>query len=281
MASLFSENRRIRKDFTKIASAVEIPNLIELQRKSYEKFLQAEVPIQKRETMGLQAVFKSVFPIEDFDRTASLEFESYSLEKPKYDVGECRQRGMTFAAPLKITVRLVVYDVDEASGSRNIRDIKEQEVYMGEIPLMTESGSFIINGTERVIVSQLHRSPGVIFDHDQGKSHSSGKILYSARIIPHRGSWLDFEFDHKDILYARIDRKRKLPATIILRALGMSNEEILQYFYRIETLAFEKDGKYFKMVDLEILAGQRAEEDILDPKSGEVIVKKNRKFTKA
>jgi DNA-directed RNA polymerase subunit beta len=281
MASLFSENHRIRKDFSKISSPVEIPNLIELQRKSYEKFLQAEVPPQKRDNTGLQAVFKSVFPIEDFNRTASLEFESYTLEKPKYDVGECRQRGMTFAAPLKITVRLVVYDVDEEAGTRNIRDIKEQEVYMGEIPLMTEAGSFIINGTERVIVSQLHRSPGVIFDHDSGKSHSSGKILYSARVIPHRGSWLDFEFDHKDVLYARIDRKRKLPATIILRAMGMSPYEILNFFYRIEKVIFEKDGKFYKAVDLDILSGQRAEDDITDPKSGEVIVKKNRKFTKA
>ena len=281
MASLFSENRRIRKDFSRIASPVEIPNLIELQRKSYEKFLQADLPPQKRDNSGLQAVFKSVFPIEDFNKTASLEFESYVLEKPKYDVGECRQRGMTFAAPLKITVRLVVYDVDEETGTRNIRDIKEQEVYMGEIPLMTEAGSFIINGTERVIVSQLHRSPGVIFDHDQGKSHSSGKILYSARVIPHRGSWLDFEFDHKDILHARIDRKRKLPATIVLKAMALSTHEILNYFYKAERLVFEKDGKFYKMVDLEILSGQRAEEDIVDPKSGEAIVKKNRKFTKA
>jgi DNA-directed RNA polymerase subunit beta len=281
MGSLFSENHRVRKDFSKITSPVEIPNLIELQRKSYEKFLQADAAPSKRENVGLQAVFKSVFPIEDFNRTASLEFESYVLEKPKYDVAECRQRGMTFAAPLKITVRLVVYDVDEEAGTRNIRDIKEQEVYMGEIPLMTDAGSFIINGTERVIVSQLHRSPGVIFDHDQGKSHSSGKILYSARIIPHRGSWLDFEFDHKDVLYARIDRKRKLPATIILRAIGMSNQDILNHFYRIERLILENDGKFFKMVDLDILSGQRAEDDIVDPKSNEVIVKKNRKFTKA
>src|SRR3954464_14515779 len=273
MAAPFSENRRVRKEFSRISSPVEIPNLIELQRKSYEKFLQADVLPHKRDTSGLQAVFKSVFPIEDFNKTASLEFESYTLERPKYDVGECRQRGMTFAAPLKITVRLVVYDVDEEAGTRNIRDIKEQEVYMGEIPLMTEAGSFIINGTERVIVSQLHRSPGVIFDHDQGKSHSSGKILYSARIIPHRGSWLDFEFDHKDLMYARIDRKRKLPATIILRALQMSPAEILNYFYRVEKIVFEKDGKFSKVLDLDIISGQRAEDDILDPKSGEVIVK--------
>jgi DNA-directed RNA polymerase subunit beta len=281
MGPLFSDNQRIRKGFSRIATPVDIPNLIELQRKSYDKFLQAEVPANRRENIGLQAVFKSVFPIEDFNKTASLEFESYVLERPKYDVLECRQRGMTFAAPLKITVRLVVYDVDDEAGTRNIRDIKEQEVYMGEIPLMTEAGSFIVNGTERVIVSQLHRSPGVIFDHDQGKSHSSGKILYSARLIPHRGSWLDFEFDHKDVLYARIDRKRKLPATIILKAIGMSDREILGHFYRVEQIEFTRDGKFFKAVDPEILSGQRAEEDIVDPKTKEVIVRKNRKFTKA
>ncbi len=280
MASLFTENRRVRKDFAKVHTPVHIPDLIELQKKSYELFLQKDAKLNKRQNIGLQAVFKSVFPIEDFNRTASLEFESYTLEEPKYDVLECRQRGMTFAAPLKITVRLVVYDVDEETQTRNIRDIKEQEVYMGEIPLMTESGSFIINGTERVIVSQLHRSPGVIFDHDQGKTHSSGKILYSARLIPHRGSWLDFEFDHKDILHARIDRKRKMPATIVLRALGYSTQELLTYFYRAETLNCE-GGKYFKKIDLEILAGQRAEDDIVDPKTGETLVKKNRKYTRA
>src|SRR3954447_19537193 len=276
MASLFSENRRIRKDFTKISSPVEIPNLIELQRKSYEKFLQADVLPQKRDDSGLQAVFKSVFPIEDFNRTASLEFESYVLERPKYDVAECRQRGMTFAAPLKITVRLVVYDVDEEAGTRNIRDIKEQEVYMGEIPLMTEAGSFIINGTERVIVSQLHRSPGVIFDHDQGKSHSSGKILYSARVIPSRGSWLDFEFDHKDLLYVRIDRRRKLPVTVLIRALGAvkdtakksplefkgSTEEILNYFYASETIYLHSETEFEKSVDFELLYNQRATRDV-------------------
>jgi len=280
MASLFAANGRIRKDFSRISIPVDIPNLIDLQRNSYDKFLQADVPPHARENLGLQHVFKSVFPIEDFNKTASLEFESYVLERPKYDVSECRQRGMTYAAPLKITVRLVVYDVDDETGTRNIRDIKEQEVYMGEIPLMTDAGSFIVNGTERVIVSQLHRSPGVIFDHDHGKSHSSGKILYSARLIPHRGSWLDFEFDHKDILYARIDRKRKLPATIVLKAMGMADREILNFFYRIETLMLEGD-RAFKKVDLDILAGQRAEEDIVDPKTQEVIVRRNRKFTKA
>ena len=280
----FTEGQRVRREFSKIKTPLEIPNLIELQRRSYDKFLQADVPADKRANIGLQAVFKSIFPIEDFDKTAALEFESYTLERPKYDVQECRQRGMTYAAPLKITVRLVVFDVEEETQNRNIRDIKEQEVYMGEIPLMTESGSFIVNGTERVIVSQLHRSPGVIFTHDQGKSHSSGKILYSARIIPHRGSWLDFEFDHKDLLYARIDRKRKLPATTLLKALNLSVTEILNFFYKIEKIQIEGEGKglkFFKMVDLDILSGQRAEEDIIDPKTKEVIVRKNRKFTKA
>ncbi len=289
MGSIIGDNARVRRDFSRIKTPLEIPNLIDLQRKSYERFLQADVPPHQRQDIGLQAVLKGVFPIEDFDRTAALEFESYTLEAPKYDVAECRQRGMNFAAPLKITVRLVVYEVDEASGSRNIRDIKEQEVYMGEIPLMTEAGSFIISGTERVIVSQLHRSPGVIFTHDQGKTHSSGKILYSARLIPHRGSWLDFEFDHKDIVHARIDRKRKLPATIVLRALGLSPAEILAYFYRTERINFEKSEggkgkkgfKFFRVVDFDILSGQRADDDIVDPKTKEVLVKKNRKFTKA
>ncbi len=280
----FTEGTRVRREFSKIKTPLEIPNLIELQRRSYDKFLQADVPADRRANIGLQAVFKSIFPIEDFDKTAALEFESYTLEQPKYDVQECRQRGMTYAAPLKITVRLVVFDVEEETQNRNIRDIKEQEVYMGEIPLMTESGSFIVNGTERVIVSQLHRSPGVIFTHDQGKSHSSGKILYSARIIPHRGSWLDFEFDHKDLLYARIDRKRKLPATTLLKALNLTVTEILNFFYKIEKIQIEGEGKamkFFKVVDLDILSGQRAEEDIVDPKTKEVIVRKNRKFTKA
>lgn len=284
MITPFTEGHRVRREFSKIKNPLEIPNLIELQRRSYEKFLQADVPADKRTNTGLQSVFKSIFPIEDFDKTAALEFESYTLEQPKYDVQECRQRGMTYAAPLKITVRLMVFDVEEGSTTKNIRDIKEQEVFMGEIPLMTDSGSFIINGTERVIVSQLHRSPGVIFTHDQGKSHSSGKILYSARVIPHRGSWLDFEFDHKDLLYARIDRKRKLPATVLLKALGMSVHEILNYFYKIERIQIEGEGKsakFYKVVDLDILAGQRAEDDIVDPKTKEVIVRKNRKFTKA
>src|SRR6188508_2317846 len=246
MASpVIQNNFRARKTFAKIAKIIDIPNLIDIQKQSYEKFLQKDVPLDKREDVGLQGVFKSVFPIKDFSETSSPEFVSYTLERPKYDVDECRQRGMTFAAPIKVTIQLIIYDVPQEGGERIVRDIKEQEVYFGEIPLMTENGTFIINGTERVVVSQLHRSPGVFFDHDKGKTHSSGKYLYSARIIPYRGSWIDFEFDHKDLLFVRIDRRRKLPATVLLRALGAvpdtakknpvefhgSAEEILKYYY--------------------------------------------------
>src|SRR6188508_2037382 len=245
MASQIQKNFRARKTFAKLKQVIEIPNLIDIQKRSYDKFLQIDVTLDKREDIGLQGVFKSVFPIKDFSETSSLEFVSYNLEKPKYDVDECRARGMTFAAPIKVVIRLVVWDVNEETGVQSIRDVKEQEVYFGEIPLMTESGTFIINGTERVIVSQLHRSPGVFFDHDKGKTHSSGKLLYNARIIPYRGSWIDFEFDHKDLLYVRIDRRRKLPATVLIRALGAvadtakknpvdfrgSTEEILNYYY--------------------------------------------------
>jgi|APLak6261679142_1056127.scaffolds.fasta_scaffold00232_21 DNA-directed RNA polymerase subunit beta len=287
-------NFRARKSFGKISKVIEIPNLINIQKQSYEKFLQADVQAEKREDVGLQAVFKSVFPIRDFNETSSLEFVSFNLEKPKYDVDECRQRGMTFAAPIKVVVRLVVWDKDEETGAQSIRDVKEQEVYFGEIPLMTENGTFIINGTERVVVSQLHRSPGAFFDHDKGKSHSSGKLLYNARVIPSRGSWLDFEFDHKDLLYVRIDRRRKLPVTVLIRALGAvkdtakksplefkgSTEEILNYFYATETIYLYSDSEFEKSVDFELLYNQRATRDV-KTKSGEVIVKKNRKFTRA
>ena len=227
MALVIQNNFRARKSFAKIGKIIEIPNLIDIQKQSYEKFLQKDTPLDKRDDLGLQGVFKSVFPIKDFSETSSLEFVSYTLDKPKYDVDECRQRGMTFAAPIKVTTQLMVYDTREG-GERIVRDIKEQEVYFGEIPLMTETGTFIINGTERVVVSQLHRSPGVFFDHDKGKTHSSGKLLYSARIIPYRGSWLDFEFDPKDIIYVRIDRRRKMHATVLLRALGYSTQELLK-----------------------------------------------------
>src|SRR6059058_3975575 len=296
MASpVIQNNFRARKTFAKIAKIIDIPNLINIQKQSYEKFLQADIAPEKREDIGLQGVFKSVFPIRDFNETSSLEFVSYHLEKPKYDVDECHQRGMTYSAPIKVVVRLVVWDKDEATGAQSIRDVKEQEVYFGEIPLMTENGTFIINGTERVVVSQLHRSPGAFFDHDKGKSHSSGKLLYNARIIPYRGSWIDFEFDHKDILYVRIDRRRKLPATVLIRALGAvpdtakksplefkgTPEEILNYFYATEQISVGEKGKYEKSVELELLPGQRATRDIKHPKTGEIIVKKNRKFTRA
>jgi DNA-directed RNA polymerase subunit beta len=217
MASVVQKNFRVRKSYAQIKQVIDIPNLIDIQKQSYEKFLQMDVPPDEREDIGLQGVFKSVFPIKDFNETCSLEFVSYHLEKPKYDVEECHQRGMTFAAPLKVVIRLVVWDRNEEDGVQSIRDVKEQEVFFGEIPLQTDDGTFIINGTERVVVSQLHRSPGAFFDHDKGKTHSSGKLLYSARVIPYRGSWLDFEFDAKDILYVRIDRRRKLPATVLLR----------------------------------------------------------------
>jgi len=295
MATTIQNNFRIRKNFAKIQKIIDIPNLIDIQKHSYDKFLQFDKASEQREDTGLQGVFKSVFPIKDFNETSSLEFVSYHLEKPKYDVDECHQRGMTFSAPIKVVVRLVVWDKDPDTGAQSIRDVKEQEVYFGEIPLMTENGTFIINGTERVVVSQLHRSPGAFFDHDKGKSHSSGKLLYNARIIPYRGSWIDFEFDHKDILYVRIDRRRKLPATVLLRALGAvpdtakknpldfkgTPEEILNYFYATETISIGEKGKYEKSVELELLPGQRATRDIKHPKTGEVIVKKNRKFTRA
>src|SRR5262245_44421001 len=280
MASVIQNNFRVRKNYAKINKIIDIPNLIDIQKQSYEKFLQKDIPQDQREDVGLQGVFKSVFPIKDFSETSSLEFVSFNLEKPKYDVDECRQRGMTYAAPIKVVIRLVVWDVNEETGSQSIRDVKEQEVYFGEIPLMTDNGTFIINGTERVVVSQLHRSPGVFYDHDKGKTHSSGKLLYSARIIPYRGSWLDFEFDAKDILHVRIDRRRKLLATVLLRALGYSTEELLNYFYDTETVYLEQSKKYLKSVEFDLLPGQRATRDIRHPDSREILVKKNRKFTK-
>ncbi len=281
MASVIQNNFRVRKSFAKLAKTIDIPNLIDIQKRSYDQFLQDKIPHEERDDIGLQGVFKSVFPIKDFSETSSLEFVSYNLERPKYDVDECRARGMTFAAPVKVVIRLVVWDVNEETGLQSIRDVKEQEVYFGEIPLMTNSGTFIVNGTERVIVSQLHRSPGVFFDHDKGKSHSSGKLLYNARVIPYRGSWLDFEFDHKDLLYVRIDRRRKLYASVILRALGYTTEELLNYYYNTETVFLGSDGKFTKSVDYELLLGQRATRDIRHPETKEVLVRKNRKFTKS
>ncbi|MCL2725939.1 MAG: DNA-directed RNA polymerase subunit beta [Polyangiaceae bacterium] len=278
MATAIQSNFRVRKNLGRIQRVIEVPNLIDIQKSSYDKFLQSTVPQNERQEVGLQAVFRSVFPIKDFNGTSELVFVSYNLERPKYDVDECRQRGMTFAAPIKVTTQLMIYDTRDG-GERIVRDIKEQEVYFGEIPLMTDTGTFIINGTERVVVSQLHRSPGVFFDHDKGKTHSSGKLLYSARVIPYRGSWLDFEFDPKDIIYVRIDRRRKMHATVLLRALGYSTQDLLNYFYNTETIYIEKGGKFSKSVEYELLAGQRATRDI--KVGGEVVVKKNTKFTKA
>jgi DNA-directed RNA polymerase subunit beta len=231
MAQTFTGRKRVRKFFGHIREVAEMPNLIEVQKASYDQFLQVDEPKGGRPDEGLQSVFKSVFPISDFSGSSLLEFVKFTFEPPKYDVDECRQRGMTFAAPLKVTLRLIVFDVDPDTGAKSVKDIKEQDVYMGDMPLMTMNGTFIVNGTERVIVSQMHRSPGVFFDHDKGKTHSSGKLLFAARIIPYRGSWLDIEFDAKDIVYARIDRRRKIPVTSLLFALGMDGEEILGTFY--------------------------------------------------
>jgi DNA-directed RNA polymerase subunit beta len=226
-ATSFTGKKRIRHSFGRIPEAVKMPNLIEVQRASYEQFLQREERSGDRKDQGIEAVFKSVFPIKDFNERAVLEYVSYEFEDPKYDVEECIQRDMTYAAPLKVKLRLIVFETEEETGARSVKDIKEQDVYMGDIPLMTDKGTFIVNGTERVIVSQMHRSPGVFFDHDKGKTHSSGKLLFAARVIPYRGSWLDFEFDAKDVVFVRIDRRRYLPATSLLLALGMDGEEIL------------------------------------------------------
>lgn len=283
MTQVFSPNEWFRKTFSNTPAVLDTPPLMKLQVNSYEDFLQKDVPPAKRIDLGLQQVFKSVFPIYDFNKTVSLEFVSYSLEEPKYTVKECRQRGLSYEAPLKVVVRLVFFDVSvdrDGAEQRTVSSVKEQEVYLGNIPLMAETGSFVYNGTERVIVSQLHRSPGIIFEHDNGKKHSSGKLLYSARIIPHRGSWLDFEFDHKNILFARIDRKRKLHASVVLKAMGYSTSELLKEFYQMETISFNKDGSYSRKLDFNLLVGTRANADVLD-KSGSVIVKKGKKYTKA
>ncbi len=278
MAELLANNFRYRRSFAKSLPAVEVDNLIRIQRDSYEKFLQLSVPAADREPIGLQGVFKSVFPIQDYSNRASFQFVGYDLETPKYDVEECRERGMTYSAPLKVTVRLVVWDVDTETDTRTVSNIKEQEVYFGEIPLMTEHGTFIVNGTERVVVSQLHRSPGIFFDSSKGKASGSSKNIFSARIIPNRGSWIDFEFDSKDILYVRIDRRRKLPATVLLRALGYSAEELLNYFYQRETFRFDGD-RWFKETTEDLLGIQSATVDVLDSE-GNVVCAAGKRFLK-
>ncbi len=299
----FTGRKRIRKSFGRIPEVAPMPNLIDVQRASYEAFLQMNVHPDNRTHSGLQEVFKSVFPIDDFAGRGRLEFVYYELEEPKYDVEECIQRGMTYAAPLKVILRLIVWDLDEDTGARSIRDIKEQPVYMGDMPLMTDNGTFIINGTERVIVSQMHRSPGVFFDHDKGKTHSSGKYLFAARMIPYRGSWLDFEFDSKDLVYVRIDRKRKLPVTTLLYGLegaateqlraareakgeqvepgevrGMDQEEILSYFYN--QVVFEKGPKgWARPFDPEAFRGMKLLEPLIDASTGEIVADADAKLT--
>ncbi len=278
MAQTFTGRKRVRKFFGKIQEVAEMPNLIEVQKASYDQFLLVKEPIGGRPDEGLQAVFKSVFPISDFSNTSMLEFVKYEFEAPKYDVDECRQRGMTYAAPLKVTLRLIVFDIDEETGAKSVKDIKEQDVYMGDIPLMTNNGTFVVNGTERVIVSQMHRSPGVFFDHDKGKTHSSGKLLFAARIIPYRGSWLDIEFDAKDIVYARIDRRRKIPVTSLLYALAMDAEEILNTFFRKVIYKRQKDG-WRVPFDANRFRGYKAINDLVDADSGKVVLEAGKKLT--
>ena len=278
MAQTFTGRKRVRKFFGKIQEVAEMPNLIEVQKASYDQFLLVKEPAGGRPDEGLQAVFKSVFPISDFSNTSMLEFEKYEFEAPKYDVDECRQRGMTYAAPLKVTLRLIVFDVDEETGAKSVKDIKEQDVYMGDIPLMTNNGTFVVNGTERVIVSQMHRSPGVFFDHDKGKTHSSGKLLFAARIIPYRGSWLDIEFDAKDIVHARIDRRRKIPVTSLLFALGLDGQEVLNTFYKQVPYKRKKDG-WRVPFDANRLKGYKAINDLVDADTGKVAVEAGKKIT--
>ncbi|MBO9097581.1 MULTISPECIES: DNA-directed RNA polymerase subunit beta [Rhizobium] len=274
----FNGRRRVRRFFGKIPEVAEMPNLIEVQKASYDQFLLVDEPKGGRPDEGLQSVFKSVFPITDFSGTSMLEFVSYEFEPPKFDVDECRQRDLTYAAPLKVTLRLIVFDIDEDTGAKSIKDIKEQSVYMGDMPLMTNNGTFVVNGTERVIVSQMHRSPGVFFDHDKGKSHSSGKLLFAARVIPYRGSWLDIEFDAKDIVYARIDRRRKIPVTSLLMALGMDGEEILETFYTKSTYERSGDGWRIPFI-AETLKGAKTITDMIDADTGEVVVEGGKKLT--
>jgi DNA-directed RNA polymerase subunit beta len=278
MAQTFIGRKRVRKFFGKIEEVAEMPNLIEVQKASYDQFLLVKEPVGGRPDEGLQAVFKSVFPISDFSNSSQLEFVKYEFEAPKYDVDECRQRGMTYAAPLKVTLRLIVFDIDEETAARSVKDIKEQDVYMGDIPLMTNNGTFIVNGTERVIVSQMHRSPGVFFDHDKGKTHSSGKLLFAARIIPYRGSWLDIEFDAKDIVFARIDRRRKIPVTSLLYALGLDGEEILRTFYKHVTYKRQKEG-WRVPFDANRLKGYKAINNLVDADTGRTVVEAGHKLT--
>ena len=274
MSYSYTEKRRIRKNFGRLPKVMRLPKLIETQLNSYAEFLQSDIPADKRNKQGLEEVFQTLFPITSVSGNAALEYVSYELGNPAYTVQECLIQGLSYSAPLRIKVRLVIYDRE--TNFEKVKDVKEGEVFMGEVPLMTNDGSFIVNGTERVVVNQLHRSPGVFYDHDRGKTHSSGKVLYSARIIPYRGSWLDFEFDAKDILFCRIDRRRKIPATIILRALEMSSEEILHSFYDVDEYEINKDEVSTKLIPFRL----RGETLSVDLKvRTKVIVEANKRIT--
>ena len=279
MAQSFLGQKRLRKYYGKIREVLEMPNLIEVQKSSYDLFLNsgdADIPTDGE---GIQGVFQSVFPIKDFNETSVLEYVKYDLEKPKYDVEECQQRDMTYSAPLKVTLRLIVFDVDEDTGAKSVKDIKEQDVFMGDMPLMTPNGTFVVNGTERVIVSQMHRSPGVFFDHDKGKTHSSGKLLFACRIIPYRGSWLDFEFDAKDLVFSRIDRRRKLPVTTLLYALGLDQEAIMDAYYETVTFKLKKNKGWVTPFFPDRVRGTRPTYDLADAKTGEIIAEAGKKVT--
>ena len=279
MANSFLGQKRLRKYYGKIREVLEMPNLIEVQKSSYDLFLKSGETLEPLDGEGIKGVFQSVFPIKDFNESAVLEFVKYDLEKPKYDVEECQQRDMTYAAPLKVTLRLIVFDTDEDTGAKSVKDIKEQDVFMGDMPLMTPNGTFVVNGTERVIVSQMHRSPGVFFDHDKGKSHSSGKLLFACRIIPYRGSWLDFEFDAKDVVYARIDRRRKLPVTTLLYALGFDQEGIMDAYYETVDYTFKKDSGWVTKFFPDRVRGTRPLFDLVESKTGNVIAEAGKKIT--
>jgi DNA-directed RNA polymerase subunit beta len=279
MTLSFTGRKRLRKTFGKIVEIAQMPNLIEVQKTSYDQFLQLVKPAEGRKGEGLESVFRQVFPIRDFSESSLLEYVDYHFEEPKYDVEECQQRSMTYAAPLKVTLRLIVFDVDQETGAKSVKDIKEQDVYMGDVPFMTDNGTFVVNGTERVIVSQMHRSPGVFFDHDKGKTHSSGKLLFAARVIPYRGSWLDFEFDAKDIVHVRIDRRRKLPATTLLYALGLTQEDILGYFFSNISFKKHKDGSWSTPLDSTWMRNAKSTSDWKNAKNGDVVLEAGSKIT--
>ena len=271
-----------RKTFSKIPAFVDVPDLLSIQTRSYQQFLQEWIPNEARQSIGLEGVFKSVFPLEDFSGSSRIEYIEYDFQSPKFDVDECRQRDKTYAAPLNVKLRLIVFDIDEETESRTVKDIKEQEIYLCDLPLMTQKGTFITNGTERVVVSQMHRSPGVFFDHDNGKTHSSGKLLFGARVIPYRGSWLDIEFDHKDIIHCRIDRKKKIPITTFLMSMGIKRDEILSLFYNTENYSINnKDGKWKVAFNPKNIKTGKLQKSLVNAADGKVAVKQGTKINPA